>query len=374
MKNKFLSFVFSEKVHWRHYFGGLSLLLIILQLLTGIFLIFFYDPALDNAYKSVQYLTNEVTGGSLLRNIHRWAAFLLFLTVLIHLIRCTLRWDFFNPAKRVLWLTGILLLLPIFLLAVTGLILPWEWKGYWFMEIIPNYFEFIPRIGNSLKAFFIDSFTLPRYQVIHILILPIVTLILIDYHFLDKLRQRGVFTYILRHTLLSLPFLIAIILLAKYVTIPSNDPQEIPMPLEGRFIPAPEWYFLILLLPLMYFKGKLVLFLSIILPSFLFMVLSVLPYLYRGARVPESWSFLKKNKFRKVIKGVMVFLIFIAIVALIYRGSYKSPTLGCNGCHHLKSGFRMGIPPKEFKDRNALPNLNDNQWMMGHWFYPDEIY
>jgi len=183
-----------------------------------------------------------------------------------------------------------------------------------------------------------------------------------------------VFTYILRHTLLSLPFIIAVIVLSKYATIPSNDPQEIPMPLEGRFIPAPEWYFLILLLPLMYFKGKLVLFLSIILPSFLFMVLSVLPYLYRGARVPESWSFLKKNKFRKVIKGVMVFLIFIAIVALIYRGSYKSPTLGCNGCHHLKSGFRMGIPPKEFKDRNALPNLNDNQWMMGHWFYPDEIY
>ena len=82
MKGKFLSFFFSEKVHFRHYFGGLSLLLVILQLLTGIFLIFFYDPALDNAYKSVQYLTNDVTGGGLLRNIHRWAAFLLFLAVL----------------------------------------------------------------------------------------------------------------------------------------------------------------------------------------------------------------------------------------------------------------------------------------------------
>jgi quinol-cytochrome oxidoreductase complex cytochrome b subunit len=374
MKNKFLSFFFSEKVHFRHYFGGLSLLLVILQLLTGIFIILFYDPTLDNAYKSVQHLTNEVAGGSLLRNIHRWVAVFLFLTVLIHAIRCTLRWDFFNPAKKSLWLTGILLLLPMFLLLITGLILPWEWKGYWFMEIVPNYFEFVPKIGSSLKAFFIDSFTLPRYQVIHILILPIITLILVDYHFLKRMRQRGVFTYIFRHALLSLPFIIAVIVLSKYVTIPSNDPQEIPMPLEGRYVPAPEWYILVLLIPLMHYKGKAVFILSIVLPSLLFIVLSILPYLYRGSRVPEGLSFLKKSRFRRLIKAVMVFIIFSAITALIYRGSYDSPTLGCNGCHHLKSGFRMGVPPKEFKDRNALPNLDDNQWMMGHWFYPDEVY
>src|SRR3989338_415241 len=374
MKNKFLSSVFSEKAHWRHYFGGISFLLFILQLLTGLFLIFFYDPSLDKAYTSVQHLTNKVTGGSIVRNIHRWIAFLLFLTVLNHTIRCILRWDFFNPAKRVLWLTGILLFLPTFLLIVTGLILPWEWKGYWFMEMIPNYFEFVPKIGSSLKSFFIDSFTLSRYQVIHILLLPIISLILIDYHFLNKMRKRGVFTYIFRHTILSLPFLILIVILAKYVTIPTEDPQVVPFPLEGRYIPAPEWYFLILLLPFMYFKGKWVLILSILLPSLLFIVLSILPYLYRGERVPEGWSLLKESRYRKAIKGVLVFLIFAATASLIYLGPYDSPTLGCNGCHHLNNGFRMGVPPKEFKDRNALPNLNDNQWMMGHWFYPDEIY
>ncbi|MEK6546669.1 MAG: cytochrome b N-terminal domain-containing protein [Nitrospinota bacterium] len=239
MKNKLLSYV-SEKIHWRHFFGGLSFILIILQLIIGIFLIFFYEPSLSDAYKSVQHLTNNVTGGSLLRNLHRWIAFSLFLSIIIHTIRCILRLDFFSQAKRILWLTGVISLLPLFLLIITGVILPWEWKGYWFMEIIPNYSEFVPFIGSELKTFFINTFTLPRYEVIHILLLPMTLLILVDYHFLNRLRKRGVFQYIFRHTIISLPILVVLLVLSKYITIPTEDPQVVPLPLEGGYIPAAE--------------------------------------------------------------------------------------------------------------------------------------
>ena len=371
------------KVHWRHFFGGFSFLILILQFATGIFLIFYFDPTLNNAYKSVQDLTNNILGGSLFRNLHRWIAFFIFITLLLHTIRSTLRNDFMNSNKKVAWLTGVLLLLPIFLLILTGIILPWEWKGYWFMEMVPNYSEAIPYAGPFLKTFLIDAFTLPRTFVIHILVLPVISLVLIDYHFLTTLRNRGIFKYIFRHILISIPFLIILFALATYITIPSQDPEIVPLPLDGRYIPAPEWYFLTILLPFLYYsRGNLIPVLSIYIPLILFTAFTLLPFYLKGKQreeteegtAPVQDKVIKRRGIRNLVTGTAVFLIFAIFVALLYRGSYQSPTLGCNACHNLSSGWRMGVPPEAFKDRRILPNLDKNQWMMGHWYYPNEIW
>jgi len=370
------------KVHWRHFFGGFSFLILILQFATGIFLIFYFDPTLNNAYKSVQDLTNKVMGGSLFRNLHRWIAFFIFMTLLLHTIRSTLRKDFMNSNKKVAWLTGVLLLLPIFLLMLTGIILPWEWKGYWFMEMVPNYSESIPYAGPYLKIFLIDAFTLPRTFVIHILVLPVISLVLIDYHFLTTLRNRGIFKYIFRHILISIPFLIILFVLATYITIPSQDPEIVPLPLDGKYIPAPEWYFLTILLPFLHYKGTLIPVLSIYTPLLIFTAFTLLPFYLKGKQreeteesaVPAQNTIVTGRGIRKFVAGVAVVLIFTIFVSLLYRGSYHSPTLGCNACHNLSSGRRMGVPPEAFKDRNVLPNLNNSQWMMGHWYYPNEVW
>jgi len=370
------------KVHWRHFFGGFSFLILILQFATGIFLIFYFDPTLNNAYKSVQDLTNKVMGGSLFRNLHRWIAFFIFMTLLLHTIRSTLRKDFMNSNKKVAWLTGVLLLLPIFLLVLTGIILPWEWKGYWFMEMVPNYSESIPYAGPYLKIFLIDAFTLPRTFVIHILVLPVISLVLIDYHFLTTLRNRGIFKYIFKHIMISIPFLIILFMLATYMTIPSQDPEIVPLPLDGKYIPAPEWYFLTILLPFLHYKGTLIPVLSIYTPLLIFTAFTLLPFYLKGKQreeteesaVPAQNTIVTGRGIRKFVAGVAVVLIFTIFVSLLYRGSYHSPTLGCNACHNLSSGRRMGVPPEAFKDRNVLPNLNNSQWMMGHWYYPNEVW
>ena len=370
------------KVHWRHFFGGFSFLILILQFATGIFLIFYFDPTLNNAYKSVQDLTNKVMGGSLFRNLHRWIAFFIFMTLLLHTIRSTLRKDFMNSNKKVAWLTGVLLLLPIFLLMLTGIILPWEWKGYWFMEMVPNYSESIPYAGPYLKIFLIDAFTLPRTFVIHILVLPVISLVLIDYHFLTTLRNRGIFKYIFKHIMISIPFLIILFMLATYMTIPSQDPEIVPLPLDGKYIPAPEWYFLTILLPFLHYKGTLIPVLSIYTPLLIFTAFTLLPFYLKGKQreeteesaVPAQNTIVTGRGIRKFVAGVAVVLIFTIFVSLLYRGSYHSPTLGCNACHNLSSGRRMGVPPEAFKDRNVLPNLNNSQWMMGHWYYPNEVW
>ncbi len=382
-----LDFIKPDKHNWRHYFAGMGLLMLILQIVTGIILTMFYDPTLKGAYKSVQYLTNVVTGGSLSRNLHRWIAFTLFLAVFIHTVRTTFRKDFMNPSKKVAWLTGVLLVPPTFLLIYTGLVLPWEWKGYWFMEMIPNYFREVPFVGDTLFTFFLDTFTLPRYLVIHILILPIIGFVLVDYHFLSKLRRRGIFRYMTRHFIIALPFMVALVLLSIYVTIPSQDPDIIPLPLEGAYIPEPEWWGLLILLPFLYFKGFPVTLLSFILPVVIIIVVAFLPYYLTGKEFIDDefaaayrergglWNRLwHGGTLSLIFRGVVVTVVFAIFFALVYLGNYNSPTLGCNSCHNLSRGFRMGVPPDTFKDREKLPNLDDNPWMMGHWYYPNEIF
>ena len=253
--------------HWKHYFGGLSVLLILLQILTGLFLTLFYLPSLQEAYTSLKYLYTDLTSLAWFRDVHRWIALFFFVAIVIHSVRSFMRTEFLNQKKRVLWLTGVFLLLPMLFFLVTGLILPWDWKGYWFMEMVPNYVATIPVVGSSLKAFFLDAFTLPRNLIAHIFILPLISIILIDIHCFSKLRKKGVFRYLGKHALIAAPFLIALFVLAFNIQMPILDPEIIPMPLEGVNIPAPEWFFLILLLPFLYFKGAMAPFLGLYLPS-----------------------------------------------------------------------------------------------------------
>ncbi len=359
-----------ESLNLRHYFGGTAFLLLIVQLSTGLFMTMFYQPQLENAYKSVQHINNVVYGGGLIRNIHRWSAFLLVLGTIIHIVRSFVRKDFFNEKKRFLWLTGFLLFFIAISFVVTGLILPWEWRGYWVMEMVPNYFGVTHLVGNAVKQFLIDAYTIPRNYNLHILILPLISIILIDLHFLMNLRKRGIGKYLAKHALIAAPFFIAIIILAKLLPIPSEDPDIIPLPLEGKFIPGPEWFFVILLTPFMYLKGVMVPLFGVYMPFTIFTLLAFLPYYFKKkatAAASASKGFFASKGF----KAGLVVAITVIIFGLIFLGSYQSPIYGCNACHNTYRGVRMGVPPPTFKDRKVNPILSDNEWMMRHWYYPD---
>lgn len=378
-----------ERYHWRHFFGGLALVFLLLQLLTGIFLIFFYRPDLSEAYSSVRYLYQHMPIGAWFRDTHRWIALFLFIAIIAHLTRSLLRKEFLNVKRKTVWLTGSLFLLPMLAFLVTGFILPWEWKGYWFMEMVPNYLGSIPLIGASIQESLIRIFTLNRAFVVHILILPVISLVLIDIHVLSRLRKRrgGLPGYLLRHGLLSLPFFIMIVLLAINLPMPTEDPEIIPMPLEGAFIPTAEWFVLFLMAPFMHFKGFMAPFLGLYLPLILFILLAALPYYLKNKTRKEPiaphisirlfeatrhfFATIFKARFAtKTASFVGVFVVIISLLSPIYITTYKSPTLGCNSCHNISMGMRMGVPPLAFKDRNVVPLLDDNEWMVKHWFYP----
>ncbi len=82
----------------------------------------------------------------------------------------------------------------------------------------------------------------------------------------------------------------------------------------------------------------------------------------------------KLMEIRLVGAVIAPFLIVFFVAGLpfgvLYMETHESPTLGCNSCHNVSMGARMGIPPKDFKDRNIVPLVDDNHWMVEHWFYP----
>ena len=127
-----------KQSHWHHFFGGIALIMLIIQVFSGSALTLFYVPGLKEAYGSVQYLYNELGTIAWIRDTHRWASLFLFVAVIMHFIRSFLRKDYLNRDSKTLWLTGILLFLPLLGFLLTGLILPWEWRGYWFMEMVPS--------------------------------------------------------------------------------------------------------------------------------------------------------------------------------------------------------------------------------------------
>jgi quinol-cytochrome oxidoreductase complex cytochrome b subunit len=337
-------------------------------------MIFYYEPGLKDTYKTVQYFNNETMLGAFTRNIHRYGAFFLGIMVFFHLWIGYLRRDYQGGRKRN-WLTGVALLLLTASFLISGTILPWEWKGYWMMEMFNNWLSSVPIVGDQLYLFFMEAYTPTRNFVIHDIILPIIGFILLEIHCFSRLRARGFKYYLIRHFIVIIPVLLVIIALAVTYPVPTEDPNVLPFPMEGQYIPAPEWYFVTFLLPYWYFfPSKWSIYLFWI--PFVFILLLVgLPYLNR--RKPKALRDAIPKKRLKLMKisyisiGVIV---GVLLVSGLLWGSVKSPWMGCNSCHNTAMGIRMGIPPITYKDTVRNPLLLDNRWMMRHWYEPQVVW
>ena len=267
------------------------------------------------------------------------------------------------------------------------------------MEMVPNYVGEIPLIGPSLSDFLISAFTLNRTLVVHICILPVITLVLMGIHTFTRVIKRsgGLTLYVLEHIPLTIPFLLAIAVLAYAVPMPTQDPVIIPMPLEGENIPTAEWFILMFYVPYLYFKGFMATLFAFYIPVIIFLVLAIFPYYLRTSRrekvkntQQETSSVEKHGVFTKIMAPfrralgakayaktlafLTVFLVSMVLFGPLYAVSHTSPTMGCNSCHNISAGIRLGLPPATFKDRVMNPTLKDNTFMVGHWFYPQVIW
>lgn len=177
-------------VNFFYCFGGISLLLILIQLATGIFMLFFYTPEPDKALNSIIYMSNEVPLGWLFNNVHRWASTLLLATVFSHMVIVFYLKAYQSP-RQLTWVSGVSQLLMVFLLLVTGIILPWDWRSYWSFSIWMDYVGSWTIGGELLKNLFLDTFTLNAAYYTHIVAIPVILALLLAFHF-KMVRRHGI--------------------------------------------------------------------------------------------------------------------------------------------------------------------------------------
>lgn len=171
-------------------FGGLALFIIMLQVITGVFMFFFYVPKPESALESISYMSNSVPLGWLMRNMHRWGATLLVAMVFFHMVSVIVHRAYQKP-RELNWLSGLSMFMIVMLFTVTGSILPWDWRGYWVLVLWTDYIGTWPVIGEALKDPILMAFTVGRSFVTHIWILPFFSALFLFVHF-KMVRKHGI--------------------------------------------------------------------------------------------------------------------------------------------------------------------------------------
>jgi len=180
------------KVNWWFTLGSASLILFLLQGVTGIFLSVYYTPSPDHAYDSIQVIMNDVAFGWLIRGIHHWGATLMVIVVIAHMLR-TFYYAAYKYPRELTWITGVVLLLSTLGMGLTGYLLPMNQKSYWATTVATEIPGTIPYIGSFITRVLrggadISAVTLGRFFAVHIWFLPALIVLVIGIHFYLVIR------------------------------------------------------------------------------------------------------------------------------------------------------------------------------------------
>ena len=176
-----------------YYFGSLALLVLVLQIVTGIFLVMHYKPdaslnaaGVPVAFASVEYIMRDVPGGWLIRYMHSTGASAFFVVVYLHMFRGLIYGSYRKP-RELIWIFGTLIFLALMAEAFMGYLLPWGQMSYWGAQVIVNLFSAIPIIGPDLSLvirgdFVVSDATLNRFFSFHVIAVPLVLIGLVAAH------------------------------------------------------------------------------------------------------------------------------------------------------------------------------------------------
>jgi quinol-cytochrome oxidoreductase complex cytochrome b subunit len=184
------------KVSYTLCLGGLSFFLFILLTVTGIFLMFFYRPEATAAWNDISNLQTSVTFGLLVRNMHRWGAHLMVLSVFLHMARVFYH-GAYKPPREFNWFVGVMLLKLTLLLSFTGYLLPWDQLALWAVAVGTNMIGYTPVFGQDVRFVLlggaeIGSETLLRWYVLHVLFFPFIIVIFMAIHFWRVRKDGGI--------------------------------------------------------------------------------------------------------------------------------------------------------------------------------------
>jgi quinol-cytochrome oxidoreductase complex cytochrome b subunit len=229
---------------WRHMYGGIAYLLLVVLVVTGVLLSFYYRPSAEEAYQSIQHIVTGVTLGWLMRDLHVWGANLVVLAVLAHMARVYFDASY-KPPRETNWLVGVLLLFVVLAFGATGYLLPWDQWAYWTVTEGLDILTRLPLLGGPAVELLrgdpiVSGATLSRFFALHVIVLPWIALGLLQLHFAllrkhgiappeppaagDRGEREGV-PFFPRHLLRS--FIVAVAVLTVVVTAAVLFPREV---------------------------------------------------------------------------------------------------------------------------------------------------
>lgn len=173
--------------HW-YYLGGMIAFLFLLQVMTGVLLLFYYRPSSEGAYESVKFLMSEVQFGWLIRSVHAWGANLMIFTIFLHLFS-TILLKAYRPPRELTWMTGVALFAIALGLGFTGYLLPWNEVAFFATRVGTGIPAVVPGVGPFLERLLrggedVTGATLTRFYALHVSILPAAAMLVIGLHVL----------------------------------------------------------------------------------------------------------------------------------------------------------------------------------------------
>ena len=194
MKYHITEYYAAKNFNFWYVFGVLAMLVLVIQLLTGIFLTMNYKPSAQEAFASVEYIMRDVEWGWLIRYMHSTGASFFFIVVYLHMFRAMLYGSYKKP-RELVWIIGMIIFLVLMAEAFAGYLLPWGQMSYWGAQVIISLFGAIPGIGEAIVElirgdYSISDITLNRFFALHVVILPLILIALVFVHIV-ALHQVG---------------------------------------------------------------------------------------------------------------------------------------------------------------------------------------
>ncbi len=202
--------VHGTKLRFTWCMGGLTFLMFLVTTVTGVFLMFYYRPTAEYAYNDIKYLEFDVPFGMIMRNMHRWAAHAMVITVWLHMLRVFLTGSY-KPPREFNWAVGVMLLTITLLLSFTGYLLPWDQLSIWAVTVGTNMARATPVLGHEgpfappsiitpssdvrfmlLGGTIVGPSALLRFYVLHCIFFPLLAGGLMMLHFWRVRKDGGI--------------------------------------------------------------------------------------------------------------------------------------------------------------------------------------
>lgn len=389
---------------WHQVFGSVALFLFFTQAFTGTMLALNYAPTPGEAYNSIRYIMNEVTGGWLIRGLHHWGASAMVIVVVLHMVQVLL-WGAYKRPREATWMVGILLLLLTLAYALTGYLLPWDNRAYWGTVVTTQIAASPPGAGPWVLRLMgaeegVGVVTFARFYSVHVLVLPPLTLLLILFH-VYLVRRHGVAPapgdetrprkrFFPEQAFKDTAAIFAVFAILFTLAVVARAPLgRLADPTDTSYIPRPEWYFLFLFQLLKYFEGPLEIVASVILPTLAIAALFVLPFIDRAPAVAVT---------RRTFAAAAVVLAGIGWAGLTLAALRSTPPAAfaadsegpmewrelspeelagvgyfrrerCDSCHAMG----LNAPPKVGPNLGAGGRPRDAAWMIAHFKAPQSL-